>query len=127
LAGFLPDGTLDGDFGQGGTGLSIRSGGGAGNGIVVAPDNTLWVAGGSGTHATLWHFDEHGKSPSPTTVAGTGPATAIARQSDGKLLLAAGTGSSLKLIRFNADGTLDSGFGTNGVATAAAGGPALAL
>lgn len=126
LARFLPDGSLDGNFGT--NGEVVETGGGTAAALVVDPsDNSLWVAGGTGTSATLWHFGGSGNELGELTVPGTGPATALARQSDGKLVAAAGTASKLVLIRLTSNGQLDAGFGSGGIASASAPGPALAV
>jgi uncharacterized delta-60 repeat protein len=52
-----------------------------------------------------------------TTTPGVDNATAVAIQSDGKIL-AAGGYSGFELARYNANGSLDTSFGTNGIAIA---------
>ncbi|MBK8530467.1 MAG: hypothetical protein IPL64_01060 [Flavobacteriales bacterium] len=42
---------------------------------------------------------------------------ALAQQADGKILVCGQTPGLTLLVRFNADGTLDTGFGTNGLVT----------
>jgi uncharacterized delta-60 repeat protein len=127
LARFTAAGEPDGDFGTGGSGQLIEAGGGSANALVVAPDHTLWVAGGAGNNAVVWHFDAAGTTVlSKTTVPGTGPATALVRQSDGALVAAAGRATTFELIRVTTTGALDSGFGAAGVLSVPAPGPALA-
>jgi uncharacterized delta-60 repeat protein len=128
LAQFGPSGAPGGTlFGQG-TGQVIVAGGGTAAALVVDPnDNSLWVAGGKGNDATLWHFDVNGNTLGEVMVPGTGPANALVRQSDGELVEAAGSASKLTLIRFSSSGQLDTGFGSGGVASLSASGPALAV
>ena len=58
-------------------------------------------------------FDGDGRV---TTDVGTGwdIAYAIAVQADGKIVAAGSTGSDISVVRYNPDGSLDTGFGTNG-------------
>jgi len=44
-------------------------------------------------------------------------AYSLTQQADGKLVVAGGSGADFALVRYNTDGTLDSGFGTNGLVT----------
>jgi uncharacterized delta-60 repeat protein len=46
-----------------------------------------------------------------------GDDTAMALQSDGKIVMAGGSGSDFVLARYKVDGTLDAGFGTGGLVT----------
>ena len=49
-----------------------------------------------------------------TDVAGGDDARAVALQPDGKILVAGTSGSLFSLVRYNSDGSLDTGFGNNG-------------
>ena len=70
-------------------------------------------------------FDGDGLSPLVDMPGGGGGEINVrgAIQSDGKILIAAVTTTALKVLRFNADGSLDTAFGTNGVATVTGFGP----
>jgi uncharacterized delta-60 repeat protein len=136
LARYNSDGTLDTTFG-GGTGkvttdfsaldhahdLVIQPDGrivivgqASPGGIVFAvaryqPDGTLDATFGAGT----------GKVTTDVTGGGFDVAYAVALQSDGKILAAGdvqapgpGTSEELAVVRYNADGTLDAGFGSGG-------------
>jgi uncharacterized delta-60 repeat protein len=101
--------------------------------VVQQPNNPLQVCSvtrGSGTihnaNVTDIAVDCVTQLPNGSldpTFGGTGkvannslrPAVAIARQTDGKLVVLS---EQSRLSRYNADGTLDLGFGTNGVAIA---------
>lgn len=131
-AAYRADGTLDPGFGTAGTvqGLfgSIT---GAARGIVVTADNKLVLAGHrdhdfaalrllpSGALDTA--FGTGGRAVVAVSATNWDEATALAQQSDGKLLLGgwvyAGNGSSADtvLLRLNADGGTDTGFGPGGI------------
>lgn len=100
--------------------------------IVVQPDHTIVAAGdaiGSGGPATVLAryrpdgsldpaFGSGGKVRSPGIGAGNG----LVRQPDGKLVVAGtvagGAGTEFAAARFGPDGSLDTAFGSQGVATA---------
>ena len=128
LARFTSTGAPDGNFGAGGSGQLIEAGGGAPTRSSSRPTTACgWPGAAAATPSCGTSTPPAPRSSAQTTVPGTGPATALARQSDGLLVAAAGTASKLELIRFTASGALDTGFGTAGVASAAAPGPALAV
>src|SRR5262249_32302943 len=52
---------------------------------------------------------------------GTGGATGIALQADGKILASANINTQFEVVRFNTDGTLDTSFGGTGIVTTASG------
>ncbi len=138
LVRYLPDGGLDPTFGSGGmvsTAISptqpLR-----GAGVVVQPDGKLVVAGtaedssngpfdtvdvgfavlrylSDGTlDATFGSGGIAVVSFAMTPVEGEG--TALALQSDGKIVVAGDDNGGIALIRLNANGSLDAGFGTGG-------------
>ena len=109
-------GYLDPSFGTGG--VVITGGGGAGA-MVIQPDGGILVSGGPG----FLRFESDG---TPDVTFGTaGAATAgvtgpIALQDDGKIVSAAGITFDggyccvLAVARYDADGSVDSSFGTGG-------------
>ena len=131
-ARYLPNGMLDASFGAGGkviTAFSNRDD--AVNAAVLQPDGKLVLAGSCNNGMTddlcaLRHeingtLDaSFGVSGKLTTVVGSGysEARALALQPDGKLLVAATclTGSKVDFctLRYNANGTLDTSFGSGG-------------
>lgn len=121
------NGSLDTSFGGGAGYVTIGALGGTRTAAVaVQPDDRIVVAGGAdGAPITLARLNPSGGLDgtfgSGGIVATTLPkqqAADLAIQSDGKILVA-GASNNLQAARYNAaDGTLDTSFGTNGVATA---------
>jgi len=132
------DSTLDSSFGTGGkvsTDIGTNSSDG-GSAIVLQSDGKILVSGGSNasgsTDFALVRYNSDGSLDSSfgtggkvTTDIGTTSAdqtSAIALQSDGKILVSgafdAGGGSyNFAVVRYNSNGTLDASFGTGGKVT----------
>ncbi len=135
LARYNPDGSLDPGFGNGGGrttdfGLGNDSAGG----LVIQPDDRLVVAGGAlgmagkcsvfalaryGPGGSLDPtFDKNGKV---TEKRFCGNLNDVVLQPDGKILAAGAvntfSNTDLAVARYNPDGSLDAGFGTDGVVT----------
>lgn len=147
LARYLPDGTLDPNFGNGGTALvPVGSGDDRAFALRLLPDGRFLVAGSSrqtdstdpnNVVVTFFFtvvrflpngtldpdFGNGGKTLTPvSTVSADGArASAVGVQSTGHIVLAgyANTGGRYRfaLTRYNSLGGLDSSFGTNGVLT----------
>ncbi len=62
-----------------------------------------------------------------TPISGISQATAVAVQSDGKIVVAATGGSVYAVMRYNANGSLDATFGSGGIFTDSSGGTVNAL
>jgi uncharacterized delta-60 repeat protein len=142
LARYNVNGSLDSTFGAGGmvTTIFARLGpnGGAATAVVVQSDGRIIAAGyfdiGSITELALARYNGDGSLDA--TFGSGGVVTrhfadneimgAMALQSDGKLLVSGtlnySTTPTAFLARFNADGSLDSSFGTGGSVTSAFGG-----
>jgi uncharacterized delta-60 repeat protein len=136
LARYNVDGSLDNSFGVGGK-VTTTVGSGTVNGASAAalqPDGKILAAGGSVVDSSirfaLFRYNEDG-SPDlsfgsnglVTTAIGAFPgspaaARAIALQPDGRIVVAGGVLNgnltAFALARYNADGSPDTGFGTNG-------------
>ena len=134
------DGSLDASFGTGGkVTTAIGAGADEARGLAIQTDGKILLTGYShnGTNEDValvryntdgsldTNFDGDGKR---TLAIGSGydVANAVALQSDGKIVVA---GDSLisgtpdfTVMRFNADGSLDTSFDTDGMATTAVGG-----
>jgi uncharacterized delta-60 repeat protein len=136
VARYNANGSLDKTFGGSGFVTTDFDRLDTAHAVVIQPDRTIVVAGGSigpgGPAMVLARYRPNGSlDPSfgsggevrgPTgTAAGNG----LVRQPDGKLVVAATVAGSLgpefALVRFNADGSLDTAFGSQGVTTAPVG------
>ena len=132
LARYNADGSLDTSFGTGGkVTTDIDSGNDDANAVAVQPDGKIVAAGsgvsGGGTRFALARYSADGSLDTSfgtggklTTVISTlnDVANAVAVQSDGKIVVAGRTtsqgGTRFALARYNADGSLDTSFGTGG-------------
>ncbi|CAL9544845.1 calcium-binding protein [Streptomyces sp. enrichment culture] len=98
--------------------------------VVIQPDGKIVAAGGSGGRFALARylpdgsldtgFDGDGK----VLTTGGGGASDVVLQGDGRIVVAGsnGPGGDFAVLRYNPDGSQDTGFGTGGVATADFGG-----
>jgi uncharacterized delta-60 repeat protein len=134
------NGTLDGSFGSGGKVISnLRGGLDWGAAAVVQPDGKIVVAGGSSNGSnTDFAVVRYNANGSLDTTFGTGgmvftpigpgddDATGVALQPDGKIVVVGGAqnGGDLDfaVVRYNANGSLDTSFGFGGKVTTPIGG-----
>jgi uncharacterized delta-60 repeat protein len=138
LARYNPDGTLDPTFNATGKVLTDFSGSGSGdaaNAVAIQSDGKIVAAGYSLASGSPWDFALARYNPDgtlDTTFNATGKvlthfsgsgsgdtATALAIQSDGKIVAAGGSYASgppqdFALARYNPDGTLDPTFNSTG-------------
>lgn len=137
LARYTPDGSLDPGFGTSGIINDARFLGGAAHTIVLQPDGKLVAAGDSYPACAVRRYQTDG-APDPTFGANGATSTSISGiqscwitalvlQPDGKLV-AAGAAYvddyfrwQFALVRYDADGSLDPSFGTNGIVTTSIG------
>jgi uncharacterized delta-60 repeat protein len=130
-------GALDPGFGTGGQVLTPIGGNASASALAVQPDGKTIVvgttdAGGGGLNFALARYNADGTLDTSfsfdgivaTDFAGTNEiANAVALQPDGKIVVAGFTESAsvvnddVAVARYNPDGTLDNGFGTNGKVT----------
>ncbi len=132
LARFNADGSLDTTFGAS-TGYVVTdflSGSDEARDVLVLSNGKILVVGhsyvGGNFDLALAQYNADG-SPDVSFGGGTGKALsgiadddtgyALAIQSDGKILVGGGTSLDFLLARFNANGTLDTSFGTGGRVT----------
>lgn len=137
VARFSAAGEIDAGFGVGGkvtTDLSDLADGTLGylddlaQAVLVQPDGTIVAVGSAERNIAMVRYTSAGALD--TTFSGDGRQVvdvgaargqSVARQSDGKLLVGGGGDFSstapATLARFNADGSLDTSFGTAGAAT----------
>ncbi|MFI5529403.1 calcium-binding protein [Kitasatospora sp. NPDC051853] len=131
LARYNPDGALDPGFGTGGrVTTDIAGGADAASAVAVQPDGRIVAIGTSEVPEngccwfTVVRYQADGR---PDTTFGTGGTVvtdfgtggadsglAVALQSDGKIVGAGHRGGEFALARLNADGGLDTTFGTGG-------------
>jgi uncharacterized delta-60 repeat protein len=142
LARFNTDGSTDFGFGSGGKQITDFFGAGAkANGIVLQPDGKFVVAGTASDSATRpvatdvalarynsdgsldSGFGSGGQTAIPFSDSATEQGNALALSPDGKIIVA---GAAFKtfaappdfaLVRYNSDGSLDTGFGSGGTMT----------
>ena len=142
LARFNTDGSTDFGFGTGGKQITDFFGAGAkANGIVLQPDGKFVVAGTASDSATrpvatdiaLARYNSDGSLDSafgtggetaiPFADSATEQGNAVALTPDGKIVVAGtafktfATPPDFALVRYNSDGTLDTGFGSTGTIT----------
>jgi uncharacterized delta-60 repeat protein len=131
LARYDGGGNLDGSFGSNGkTVTSISGGHDYGNGAVIQTDGKILVGGQSSFDLFAARYDNNGNldtsfGTSGIVITDMGGGTddngrAIALQLDGKILVAGGRYNptlDFAVVRYNANGTLDTSFGTGGMVT----------
>ena len=134
------NGSLDTNFGTGGiVTTSIGSVNDYASALGIQSDGKIVVAGYSYNSSSKFHFAlvRYNTNGSLDTTFGTGGivttavgssydyAHALGIQSDGKIVVAGSSSNGSKynfaLVRYNANGTLDTGFGTGGVVTTSIG------
>lgn len=130
LARYNTDGTLDTSFGTSGKVTTpVGPDSDSGYAVLVQPDGTIVVGGDSNRATTGVDFAlvRYTASGALDPSFGTGGIAltaikqfgardsiyALARQPDGKLVAAGGEGD-FSLVRYNANGSVDAGFGTGG-------------
>ncbi len=136
LARYNADGSLDTSFSSDGkVSTAIGSYGDEAQAIAIQPDGKIVAAGysnnGSNDDFALARYNVNGTLDTSfssdgkvTTDIGSGEediAYAVAVQSDGKIVAAGYSGSAFALVRYTADGSLDTGFDTDGKVTTAIG------
>jgi uncharacterized delta-60 repeat protein len=130
LARFNPDGTLDTNFGNGGRvttdfGLNLPD---QATSVVIQSDGKIVAGGWTTTQSGASEFALARYNPDGTLdknfgngglvvtpFNGGATLSGLALQPDGKIL-AAGSNGNFILVRYNADGSRDSTFGTGGIA-----------
>ena len=134
------DGTLDTGFGTGGkivTPVGTGTSGDVGNSVKVQADGKIVVAGygtgsGTGIDFAVVRYNANGTLDTTFGTGGTGKiltpvgtgtsgdtGTSVMIQADGKIVVAgygtgSGTGIDVAVVRYNANGSLDTTFGTDG-------------
>lgn len=124
VARYNRDGSLDLSFGDGGKALVAASG------LALQPDGKILAAGANGNNSPQLvrlnpdgtpdtDFDGDGSVVTPVGALTTGRSVAL--QADGKILVAGtsstGSNADFGLVRYNADGSLDTTFDADGLVT----------
>jgi uncharacterized delta-60 repeat protein len=116
-------GQLDSGFGAGGKVRTDIGRADWASAVAIAPNGAVVLAGSSDADVAVARYDAAGRlDPSfggrGTVVTDLGEddsARALVVQSDGKILVGGQRGSDLALARYSVDGTLDPGFGRDGL------------
>lgn len=134
LMRYNTDGGLDSSFGSGGkVTTAIGNVHNFATALGIQPDGRIVVAGYYANHSGPWEialvrynidgsfdssFGTSGKVTTSLGASGYSHATALSIQSDGRLVVAGyyfnGSNHDFALVRYNADGSLDTSFGTGG-------------
>jgi uncharacterized delta-60 repeat protein len=128
-----PAGAIDTSFAGGVVTTQVANGEDYARSAVVQPDGKIVVAGASSNNTGTWvslvryerdgsldtSFGNGGKLVTPVGPRGNDNGAAVALQPDGKIVVAGSTESQATshdflLVRYNADGSLDAGFGSGG-------------
>ena len=142
LARFNTDGSIDFGFGSGGKQITDFFGAGAkANSVALQPDGKFVVAGTASDSSTRpvatdiavarynsdgsldSGFGSGGETAIPFTGSATEQGNALALLPDGKIIVAGAafktfaTPPDFALVRYNADGSIDTGFGSGGTLT----------
>jgi uncharacterized delta-60 repeat protein len=129
LVRYNANGTLDRSFGRGGKVTTMIGPGAGANALAIQQDGKLVAAGWSNNRFALVRYNANGtldtsfgRGGKVTTPLGRGAgAAALAIQQDGKLVAAGyadnGPDYDFALVRYNANGKLDTSFGRGGEVT----------
>jgi titin len=124
LARYQPDGSLDTSFGSGGRVVTDFDRFDVASAVVIQPDGKIVAAGSTGELLALARYNPDGTLDTSfsfdgklaTNFEGDGDfARAVVIQSDGKIIAVGGSGGNVALARYSSDGSLDPGFGADGM------------
>jgi uncharacterized delta-60 repeat protein len=131
LVRYLPDGSLDGRFGDGGVVITDLGSDDHARAVALAPGGKIVVAGSTtgGFHAAVARYDADGRldptfGGDGTVVSPDGrfdSASAVAVQPDGRIIVSGTSEGDTVVTRYLPDGGLDPAFGEGGVARVAGG------
>jgi uncharacterized delta-60 repeat protein len=116
------NGTLDTTFGSGGKVITDFGSYESANSLALQSDGRIIVVGSSNGDFAVARYFSNGVLDATfgsggkvvTDLGGYETASDVAIQTDGKIVVAGWSNSDFALARYNADGSLDSGFGTGG-------------
>ena len=128
-----PNGAPDAHFGHNGQVVTNVLGGGAtAYSLALEGDGSIVVAGGAGGSIAFARYHSNGSLDaafgnggtavvaSGAAAAGSSVAGGLVVQPDGKIVAAGASGAAVIALRLNADGSLDTSFGSGGTETLAA-------
>ena len=136
LVRYNTDGSLDTSFSDDGIATTAIGVGASGASVTVQADGKILVAGSSlnttDSDIALVRYNPDGSLDTSfsddgiaTTAIGVGASGAsVTVQADGKILVAGSSENNFALVRYNTDGSLDTSFSDDGIATTAIGGDA---
>jgi uncharacterized delta-60 repeat protein len=122
ILAFAQAGSLDNSFSYNG---KVNNPAGSAHAVAVGADGKIIAGGSSPAGLTLVRYKANGSVDSSFGVNGEAVAgfgthatvNSIALKASGKIIAAGTTGSRFAIAKFNADGSLDNTFGTNGIVT----------
>ncbi len=127
LARYNSNGSVDTSFGLSGKVETDLAGGfDVARSVIVQSDGTILVSGYGSSDFALMRFTSGGlldanfgvNGKVQTDISGSDLALEMVLQPDGKIILGGYNGSfNITLVRYNADGSLDTSFGSNGKVT----------
>jgi uncharacterized delta-60 repeat protein len=124
---FNVDGTLDTTFGTNGKVFTTSGTKGLSTAIAIAPDGSIVLAGDAANASSDVAIVKLTADGAFIPTFGTGGGVLVQNdgmdehtiqvrtQADGKIVLAAIAGNMVEILRVNADGTMDTSFGTGGI------------
>ena len=123
IARFIPDGTLDINFGVNGVVTLINANIYGSNAMALQQDGKILVSGDSNNGIVVIRFNSDGSLDTEFGNSGIAHADiafsgAMVLQTDGKIVVGGNAFDSFTIIRFNSDGTLDNSFGSGGIVQA---------
>ncbi|MEZ0318206.1 MAG: cadherin-like domain-containing protein [Methylophilaceae bacterium] len=124
LTRYNPNGSLDPTFGTGGKVTTLLGDTATNRSMLIQADGKILVAGDADTNSAILRYNANGSLDSSFGINGkvitpVGPFNdgiySITQQPDGKIIAVGdGTGNH-SMVRYNIDGSLDSGFGNSGI------------
>lgn len=125
------DGTLDNNFGNEGVVSTPTGLGDAVRSLLLQADGKIIVGGSSGNNFGLVRYNVDGSVDTNfgsngvvvQSIGSYAQINGIALQADGKIVAVGYSDSYFALARFNADGSIDTSFGSNGIVTTSLSGP----
>src|SRR5262245_27180300 len=123
------NGALDNTFGTAGKVTTDFGGVESGNAIAIVNDGRFVVVGSSGSNFAVVRYNANGTldtsfdgdGKATTAVGSLAVATGVAIQNDGRIVVGGyavnGSSEDFAVVRYNTDGTLDTNFDSDGIAT----------